>query len=138
MTKRNIKGIPENPPHVTLTKETIHKLLKQDAAERLIVDPENWRSLRLNAWDMLALERSDFAVYKADAALTLLGQSARISALQARLAELSEREQLAQARKEWETARDAHQKLTEETAAKYGFDWATHAYDRETGEVKKA
>lgn len=117
MTKKKDTG-----DHVTLTADTLKKLLKpKSEPTRTFIDP----------WDILAMERADMQVKQCQ----LQQAKARIQALeieaarsQAEFADIALKSAVKDAMRE-------AQELAANVAKRYAFDWGTHAYNPETGEL---
>jgi hypothetical protein len=130
MSKRHIRAIPKNPPHVTLTKETINKLLREDS----LPDRQN---VHLDPLDRLALERSAHAADRAAMESGMAKLNHRIAELEAQVKNLQWLEMVEKAHQELAAATAAEGELLQSIAKRYGFEWRDHSYNRETGEVTR-
>ena len=113
--------------HVTLSKETVEKLLRSA--------PSAPEPIMLSPWDILALERSEHAVAMAQAALVQKRSDETTRKFAMELATLKMEAELRAAADAHLTAMQAHRKFADGIAKRYHFAWATHSYNPETGEV---
>lgn len=91
----------------------------------------------MSAWDILALERAEWAVKEAHYKVQDAAAKGALLDVQHKLqcAQLAEAYRTSD--REQRDANGAHRKLAAEIARKYDLDWATHSYNSETGEVSE-
>ena len=117
--------------HVTLSKETVEKLIRQ-SDEDLRAPPPTY----LDPWDILRLERHARQVTEAQAAVSEIGY--KLEALRA------EYEKQVHHLTHERSAREAylgkmrtlHQRSADDLAKRHHVNWATHAYNPDTGQIR--
>ncbi|RYZ50455.1 MAG: hypothetical protein EOP49_13955, partial [Sphingobacteriales bacterium] len=111
--------------HVTLTADTLKKLLKPKAPlSPTFIDP----------WDILAMERADMRVKQGQLQQT----KSRIQVLELELARQHAEFADATLKNTVKDAMREAQELAADVAKRYCFDWKTHAYNPETGELVRS